>query len=249
MNKSLNKALDIIECFEEKECYSFSELCKKTGQTNATVNRILRTFSNKKFINKDKKTGLYYLGEKFFILGFLLFKNLEFAQIVKPVLEELSNITGETANASILFENYIVFIDTVEGKYSVKMSTKIGRRNTLNCSASGKALISFFTDREIDLILNSINLPKYNENTITNKNEFRKELKRTSELGYAIDNEEEEIGLKCIAGPVFNCNGKVVGAISISGPSRRINNNFELFIKQVKEACSIASKKLGYFKI
>ena len=143
----------------------------------------------------------------------------------------------------------MVFIDTIEGKYSVNMSTKIGNRNYLNSSASGKALIAFLSDEEIDTILKRADLPKINKNTIYDKKEFRNELKKVRAVGYAVDNEEEELGLKCIAGPVFDSTNLCVGAISIAGPSKRIDIDFNNLVDEVKKACLIASKRLGYFKI
>lgn len=247
MIKSLNKALDVIECLSKKDCLTFTEICKNANLPNGTANRIIKTLMNRNFIEKDKINKKYYLGEKIFILGFLLFKNCNFGQIVRPILKEISDNTSETVNASILFENSVVFIDTVEGAYSVKMAAKIGHKNYINVSAAGKALAAFQEKNKIDEILLNARFPKLTKNTINNKKEFKKELERVYQNGYAVDNEEEEIGLKCIAGPVFDSNNKVVGAISISGPNTRIDNNFEKFKEEINKGCIKASKKLGNF--
>jgi IclR family transcriptional regulator, KDG regulon repressor len=240
------RALNILDCFSEEEYLSFSEIGKKTNLSNGTVNRLLNTLISQDFIQKNSDTRFYSLSKKLFLLGFLAFKNFKFSQIIHPILEELTLKSNETSNASILYENALVFIDTVGGKHSVKMDVQIGKKNYIHTSASGKIIVAFLEEKESKDIINRVSLKKITDNTITNKELFIKEIKKAKLDGYAIDNEEEEIGLKCIAGPVFDIQGRVIGSISISGPALRIDENLETFKQEITYFCKKASLKLGY---
>jgi IclR family transcriptional regulator, KDG regulon repressor len=244
--KSIIRAVNILECFLENERLTFKEICRKTNLSNGTVYRILETLIDKNFVSRDSKTEKYLIGKGIFVLGNLALKNYEFEKIAHPVLEELVTNTKETANASIFYDNSIIFIDSVDSPYSIKMNVKIGHKTNINSSASGKAILAYFTEDKIDEVLEYANLPKLTINSITDKELFKKELNEVKINGYALDNEEEEIGLKCVAGPVFNYEGKIEGAISISGLASRVDPSLNEFIAAIKEACSEVSLKMGY---
>ena len=112
--KSVDKALVILDCFYERKKITFSELKELTKFPNGTMSRMLNSLINGDYINKDPKTGLYSLGKKLFILGFTVIKNLDFHKIVHPILEDLGEVTKETANGAIFFDNGIAYIDVVE---------------------------------------------------------------------------------------------------------------------------------------
>ena len=243
--RSVIRALNVLECFLEEEYLSFGGITKRINLSNGTVNRLLKTLITKDFIKKNQETGLYGLGERFFLFGFSALKNFKFNHIVHPILEELTLKTGETSNASIIYDNALIFIDTVSGKHLVKMDTRIGKRNYIHTSASGKIILSYLEEKKTEEILGTIQLKRFTVNTITDKNLFKKEMKQGRIDGCIVDNEEEEIGLKCIAAPVFNFYGSVVGAISISGPTLRINKDICILKKEVIYSCKKASLKLG----
>lgn len=246
--QSIIRAIDILECFLENDKLSFKDICKKSNLSNGTVFRILKTLIDRNFISRDSKSEKYLIGKGIFVLGNLALKNYEFEKIVHPVLEELVTNSKETANASIFYDNSIIFIDSVDSPYSIKMDVKIGQKTNINSSASGKAILAYFPDDKINEILDCVNLPKLTVNSITEKELFKKELIEVRKNGFAIDNEEEELGLKCVAGPVFNYDGKIEGAISISGLASRFDPNLDDFIAAIKRACSEVSLKMGYSK-
>lgn len=246
--KIIYKLMEILNCFIDKEEIRFSELCKITKLSNATISRILNTLIDGEFINKNQKKGLYSLGKKFFILGFSTIKNLDFNKIIGPILEDIVNETKETANAAIFFDNKIVYIDIREGHSSVKMSARVGHSGYLHTTALGKTFLAFMNNTKIEEILKNMNLIQKTKNTITDKNILRQELKKILKEGYAIDNEEDEIDCKCIASPVFDRNKEVVGCISITGPISRINKNESEIIKKLMKYAGLASNKLGYYE-
>jgi IclR family transcriptional regulator, KDG regulon repressor len=244
---SLHRAINVLECFLIGEELSFGEICKKTNLSNGTVYRILQTLLERDYISKNNKLERYTIGKGVYVLGINAIKNYEFEKNIRPALEKLALITKETANASIFYDNSIIFIDSVKGSYSIKMDIKIGKKTYINASAAGKVMLAYFDSEKIDRILNLVSLPKFTVNSITDEASFKKELCNIRKLGYAIDNEEEEIGLKCIAGPVFNYHGGIEGAISISGPTLRIDQNLNNFIDLVIKTCNEISLKLGFF--
>ena len=245
--KSVEKALFILDCFKDIEEIGFNELGKLTGLPNGTLFRIISTLINRDYIYKDASTGLYRLGKKISILGLAAIRNLNFHKIIHSLLQDIARDTRETANAAINVNNEIVYIDIVESPQAIKMLAKIGSRDSIHSTSLGKVLLAFMEKKEQDIVLEKIELVKKTENTITKKETLKREVKNIVKNGYAVDNEENELGCKCIAVPVFDQNKKVVGEISISGPIDRINENLEELIKKIMKYGMIASNQLGYY--
>lgn len=242
--KSVLRAISILECYLDSDKLKFSDITKKTGLSNSTVSRLLTSLIEKDFLTKHN--GDYSLGNIIFILGMTKLSNSIFSKQIHPTLQELASLSEETVNASILYYDGIIYIDKILGIHTLRSDIPIGKKAFFNTSASGKVMLANFKKEKIDEVLNNISLEQKTKNTITDKKLFLKELEKIKDSGYAIDNEEDEIGAKCVAGCVFNSNGDVAGAISISGFSERIDNNLEYFIKLIKKHCNEVSFKLGY---
>ena len=245
--KSIDRTLQILELFSlEKPEWGVTEISKALNIYKSNVHNILTTLVEKGFVMKDSKTDKYKLGIKFFELGSVVIKNLNLRKIAHPYMEKLLKEFNETVHLGILVEGEILSIEQEESGQSLSPRIFIGKRAPLHCTGVGKAIMAYLSEEEIASIVKEKGLKKYTENTITNKEDLKKELEKIREQGYAVDNMEHEEGVRCVASPIRGYTGEVIASMSISGPAFRINeNNISNIAKKVKECCDCISEEMG----
>lgn len=248
--KSVDRALHLLEIMaEEKREVELKELCKKTHINITTLYRLLWTLQNRGFIAQNPHTERYRLGLKLLQLGHAVIDQIELRKIALPFLEKLMEKTGETANLVVLDQGEAVYIDKVESPASLRMFFRIGRQAPAHATGVGRVLLAALPSEKVTEIIKSKGLCKLTENTITSPENLQKELERIRENGFAIDNEECEVGAKCIAAPIRDYTNQVVAAVSISGPSARLSEErLDDLVIVVKETASKISKEIGYFR-
>jgi len=246
--QSIDRALQVLELFSlEKPEWGVTEISKALNIYKSNVHNILSTFAEKGFVKKDSKTDKYKLGIKFFELGSVVIKNMDLRKIAHPYIEKLSKEFNETVHLGILDEGRVVSIEREESDKGLCSHIEIGKRTPLHCTAVGKAIMAYLSEEEINFIIKEKGLEKFTENTITNKEELEKEFLKIRKQGYAVDNMEHEEGVRCVAGPIRDYNGKVIASMSISGPAFRIDeSNIPNIAKKVKEYCDCISEEMGY---
>ncbi len=245
----LERASEILYAFTLSEPEkSLTKLSRETGLNKSTVFRILDTLEVLGWVTRDDKTGLYRLGLGIFELGSRAVKGLDFYNISRPHLEQLVKITGQTVHLGIHDDGKVLYLNKLEtpGTF-ISQPSSIGLRLPLHCTAMGKILLAFAVDEDkIDSIIARQGLKEYTKNTITNKRELLKELEKVKEMGYAIDNEEVQDGLCCVAAPIKEHNCKVVAAISVSGLSTYFNDRRIPFLtNEVVKVAQCVSRDLG----
>ncbi len=249
-NQSVEKVFDIIEIMAKYgEPIRLNELSEKLGMSTPTVYRFLNTLLNKEYVRKDEESSKYYLTLKLKYLTDLMHEQFSISRIVYPYLKLLANKTGETASFVIMENNMAVYVDKCEGSDKmVKSFQRIGYRAPLYCTGVGKVFLSELSDEEKEKIFSDSGpLEKLTENTITDIQELNKELAIIKERGYSYDNEECEIGAKCIAAPLRNFSGKIIASISVSGPSSRMTEDtLENIKKELLKVSKEISKILGF---
>jgi DNA-binding IclR family transcriptional regulator len=165
----------------------------------------------------------------------------------KPYTERLMKTVNEVVHLVIRDENDIVYIDKVEADNTIRMASTIGRRSPLYRTSVGKVILAYLPDKEIESVWENSKIEKMTEYTITDLEVFKRNLKEVEEKGYAVDNEENELGVRCIGAPVFNHTGSVEGAISVSGPTIRVTRDrIEEIANEVKKYAHLISNELGY---
>ena len=186
----------------------------------------------------------YELSLKFFMLGKLVQSRSGFISLIHPYLIELTNKTCEASHFVILEDNFnAVFVDKVDGKLSIRMDSKIGLKRMAHLTATGKVILAF-SDKEIqNNYLANTPFPKITENTIINADDLKNSFNDIVENGYGCDNQESEIGLYCLAAPIFYSK-QLLGAISISGPYDRMKSNKKKLISEIKETAKRLSSTL-----
>jgi len=246
---SVEKAFLIIDAFKKKDELSVTELSGTLGYYPSTVHRFLTTLEYFGYVEQNPDSGKYKLGLKLLELGQLVLNRIDLRQRVRPVLKELANRSGETANLAI-FEDKIeevVFIDQIESPRDIKMGLRVGRITQLHATALGKVIFAHLPNDKIKELLHKKEFLKLTENTTTDPEELYGQLNIVRQSGFAIDNEEAMEGAKCIAAPLRDYTGVVVAAISISAPASRITDeNIDEKVELVKRSALEASLNLGY---
>lgn len=246
--QSVDRTLSILEIVSDyNEGLGITEISEKVRLHKSTVHRLLGTLIYKGFVIQDLTTNKYKVSLKLYELGSKTIENLDILKISKPYTKELMDKLNEVVHLVIRDDDSIVYIDKVEADNTIRMASNIGRRSPIYCTSVGKAMLAFMDEKEVKDIWNKSNLLKLTSKTIIDYGQFRNELDKIRLLGYAEDDEENELGVRCVGAPVFNFRGEIEGAISISGPTIRVTKDKvgEIAVEVKKCAYSI-SKDLGY---
>jgi IclR family KDG regulon transcriptional repressor len=241
--------LDILG--QSPQGISVRDLSTKIKLPKGTTHRLLSSLSYFGYVRQDPKTRNYFLGLKLVEMGNLLLSQLDLRKEAEPFLRDLAERTKETVHMVILDRNEIVYIDKVELDHNpsgLRMASRVGLRNPAHSCAVGKVLLAHLPEEELDHIIKEKGLPKRTENTITNTTQLKDHLNLVRAQGYAIDDEENEKGIRCIAAPVYNEVGKAVAAVSISGPAFQVTKKViqERLKKEVMETALKISQRLGF---
>ncbi|MEW6624491.1 MAG: IclR family transcriptional regulator [Bacillota bacterium] len=247
---SLAKGLKVLASFDynSKEL-SIQEISKKTGIHRTTVHRSIYTLEQEGFVERDDKTGKYRLSVKLFELGNIFASGMELRQCARLPLENLANNNLVSAHLAVRDEWEAIYIDKVEPQESMLRYSRIGKKVPLYCTAIGKILLSGIKVEKIiqGYANSSFSFKKRTPNSIGSIDEVIKEIEAVKRLGYAIDNEEFELGIKCIAAPVLDYNSNVVAAISASGTTSQLSEDKARdLIKKVQETARQISVRLGW---
>lgn len=245
---SVAKAIEIIELLaSSQEELGATEISNSLSYGVSATYHILITLKNCRIIEQNNKTKKYRLGIKLWKIGKMAREQNHLSLLTKPYLEKLRDITGETANLTVLDNEEIVYVAQEESNRLIRMFTKIGARIPLYCSAAGKVLLAFQLKEKQTSIIESLNFNRFTEKTVTDIESLKEELKIIKEKGYAFDDEERELGVSCIAAPIFDFNGEAIAALSISGPTSRFDEaSRESFKRNILEATYEVSKELGF---
>jgi len=248
--KSAQRVLHILEAFSvDHPEYTAAELIEKLSFPQGSIYRFLRILLKNGFLEKNPRTNKFRLGIKMFELGSVVWREMELRKIALPSMEELSRKTGETVHLGVLDGNEVVSIEGMESGQSLRTSLPIGKRVSLHSTGIGKAILSFLSAQWIEKFVTSQRLPQYTSNTITTREHLLDEIEITRQRGYAVDNEENEPGIRCVAAPIRNFSGTVIASMSISGPSFRISKDrIPEFADLVMAICNDISHYLGYRK-
>jgi len=246
--QSLDRAFTIIEIIANtQEPLSLKVITERANLPKPTVYRILSSLEIWGYVDQDDNKS-YKLGTKFMLLGSKVLEGLEITKIARPFLKELNNQTNETIFLGVIDKGRGLYLDKLDSTHSVRLVSRIGSRNYLHSTGLGKCLLSGLDEKEVIQLLNEQGMPAMTENTITEKEVLLQQIRIGREKGFLIDNIENEEGVRCIAAPVKDHKGKVVAAVSISGPLQRITD--EAIEKKLKPALlSTVSKicqALGY---
>jgi DNA-binding IclR family transcriptional regulator len=250
--QTIERASSILDILgQSPQGISIRELSTKIKLPKGTTHRLLSSLSYFGYVRQDLKTRNYLLGLKLVELGQLILSQLDLRKEAELFLRDLAERTKETVHLVFLDRNEIVYIDKVETDQNpsgLKMASRVGLRNPAHSSAVGKVLLAHFSEEELKNFIKEKGLAKRTENTIVDPAQLKDHLKSVRAQGYAIDDEENEKGIRCVAAPIYNEVGKTVAAMSISGPAFRITKKLiqEYLKKEVMETALKISQRLGF---
>jgi len=220
--KSLDRAMGVFEVLSETSGLSLSALSEETGQSPATVYRILVTLEGRGLVDFDASEQVWHIGPAAFVIGARFLRRTNLVDRARPVMRALMEETGETANLGIEKEGAVLFLGQVETSATIRAFFPPGTLSEMHASGIGKALLAHMEDRRLARVLAGVGLQAFTGQTIIDAAALRDDLAGIRARGYAVDNEEKTDGMRCIAAPVFDMTGEAVAGISVSGPTSRV---------------------------
>ncbi len=222
--KSIERALLLVDALaEEPREHSLTELSKKLGWPKSTVHGVLSTLVQYRYAEQSDETGRYRLGIRFFELGIKVGKMWDIRSIAIPYMQKLNTELGEMVQLGTEDRGEMLYLEKLDSTHLIRIVSEIGGRLPIHCTGLGKAILAYMPPLKVKQIIREHGLTSYTANTITHPAALERELQKIREQGYAIDDGEIMLGLRCVAAPIFDGKGQVKYALSISG----IQNNLE----------------------
>lgn len=243
----LTKVLAIFDLLNRsRDGLQLRAIAEQTKLNKSTAYRFLSHLEREGYLVRDN-TGAYLLGPRLVHLGSGSTYQSTIRKVSRPILDALWRETGETVNLAVLDGRDILYLDVIESPHHFRLASPIGMRRPLHCTALGKAVLASQTASFRDELLSTAKLEKLTPHSITKPAELIAELGRIQRRGYALDDEEVELGARCIAAPVLDSSGQVAAGISVSGPTIRMaRNRTSQIAEAVRHAASEISRHLGY---
>jgi IclR family transcriptional regulator, acetate operon repressor len=222
--QAVERAIGLLESMADLgQELGVTDLGRATGLSYGTIHRLLGTLLEHGYVRQNPATRKYALGPRLMRLGDVAGRT--FSTWVRPYLSELMEISGETANLAVLEGDWAVYVAQVASRmHHVRMFTEVGRRVLPHTTAVGKVLLAFRPRVEVEALLDRTGLPPRTPRTVTDRGRFLAELDAVERQGYAVDDGEEEIGVRCLAVPVFGV-GDGVASVSVSAPEGRLGRD------------------------
>lgn len=245
--QSLTRALTLLQRLATSDIgLNLTELSGGVGLAPSTAHRLLNSMRQLDFVDYDEQRGLWSVGVTAFAVGSAYLKKRDFVAQARPFMKQLVAETGETSNLAVLEGDQHVFVGQVECTEVMRMVVQIGSRGALHAAGVGKALLSALDDAEVKAILQRTGLAPMTDRTITSPAALLEELARIRAQGYSVDDEEQVSGLRCVAANIYDENGEAIAAVSISGPSVRVQaDRIPHYSAAVMKAADLITRAIG----
>ena len=245
--QSVDRVLDIIEVLStEHDGIGVTAIANRVGLHKSTAHRLLTTLLSRGYVAKTDE-GNYKIGLKLIEAVSCYINSLELQTEARPYLVQMTGELGLTSHLGVLDKDQVVYIEKMDVVSSVKMYSQIGLRMHAYCSSLGKCLLSNYSKEELNLILKDCSFIRFTGNTIGSLEALHKEMARVRKQGWAIDNEEFELGHRCIGAPIYDYKGDIIAAVSASGPKNLLNDDrIQPVAQYVKKVAMELSRSMGY---
>lgn len=245
---SLAKGIKLLEVpADTGRATGVSELSRALGLDKSTVYRLLTTLKSRGYVEQDPETRKYGVGPRMIAVSSRILGNNDVYLQARPVMKELLQETRETVHLAMLMENQVVYIAQEISPEVVSVSTEIGQREPIHCTAVGKALVAFLTEEELEAVIRHLDFRQYTSRTITDPDRFRAHCRQIRAQGYAVDDEELYPGVRCIAAPIRGYDGSMPASLGISGPATRLQSGVIPWLGRiVMKYAQEVSGRLGY---
>lgn len=245
--RSLTRALTLLRHLAGSgDGMSLTELSEAAGLPPSTTHRLLTTLEAERFVRPDPQGGIWRIGVAAFYVGAAFARSRDKLSLARPYLRRLMEMSGETANLFVESDGEAVCIGQIESRHAMRAITGVGGRVMLHSSAAGKALLAHMEPARRQRVITAMPLSRVTASTITESGRLEGALEGIRSLGYATDDEEHALGLRCVAAPLCNEFGHAVAAISVSGPSARIpSTRLATLGRLVAQAAAEATRDYG----
>ncbi len=250
MSQAAARALQVLEYVSCSGPASLGQIAGDLGFNKSTTHRLLESLVSTGFVSQQPESRLYRCTTKVVQLSGNVLDQLEVRDVARPTLEALASSTAETAHLAVLEDQEIVYIDKVEGRQAMQLSSRVGARGTLHSTALGKTLLAARPEEEWERYLRTRGLVARTSRTITDPERFRAELESVRSRGYAIDDIENEEGIRCVAAPVRDHTGQVTAAVSLAGWTKSMTRRrVTSLARELLDAVAATSAKLGFVEV
>jgi len=240
-------ALDILECFERDSALSLKQIIDISGMTRNRVMRMTGTLEARGYLVRSGASGKFMLGPQILVLGKIMERSFDLVLLARPLLKELSRLTGESASLYVVSGNERLVLAREEGTHDIRYSVFEGQRLPIYAGAGGKVLLAFGPEEIRSRILRKIRFSSLTAQTITEAKTLKAELERIRTTGYAVSRAERAPDAGSIAAPVFGHNRNLMGAIAIAGPVSRVNLKSQpSYLAHVLKTAERLSRQLGW---
>lgn len=222
--KSLDRAMDVFAHLSTMQGCTLSELADDLGQSPATVYRILTTLEGRGLVEFEPAEQRWFVGAEAFLIGARFLRRTSLVERARPILRQLMETTGETANLGLPREAHVLFVSQVETHQSIRAFFPPGTLSPLYASGIGKALLAWMDEGRRATLGASMEYEQFTAHTLTDPAALEADLSETRVRGFSIDREERNLGMHCVAAPVFDLHGEIVAGLSVSGPTTRIEH-------------------------
>ncbi len=226
------------------------ELSQAVGLHKSTVHRLLASLSALGYVTRDTETGNYKLTLRFFVLGSRIVNDMDVLTLARPHLDRLSQLIQEAVHLVVRDGTDIVYIYKVDSNNNtIRLSSRVGLRSPMYCTAVGKSILATMSLREVKRVWENSEITPLTPHTIVELPGLLEQLELVRRQGYAMDNEENELGVRCVGAPLLGFDGKAMGAVSISAPLARMDDErVAQLVVHLLETKRLISEQAGYLK-
>ncbi|MDH3500395.1 MAG: IclR family transcriptional regulator [Acidimicrobiia bacterium] len=244
---SVTNAARLLKQFSNKDReLGVSELSRRLELGKSTVHRLVTTLTAEHLLSQDPETGKYRLGLAMYDLGSAVASHLDLHEAVIVPMERLRNLTKETVQVSVLDGRDVVYVERLDSPNTLRLFLEVGRRNAAHSTSTGKVLLAYLPEHELNQVLDGWILEPKTDATIVRRDLLVRQLKGIRSRGYAKNLNESETGVLSVAAPIRDRSGRVVAAMSVAGPDSRMEPAMTEMTQGVIEAAAMASRRLGY---
>jgi DNA-binding IclR family transcriptional regulator len=243
----ISKVLRILEALQGSSSgLALKAICDLTGIHKSTAHRFLKHLERERYLIRTE-AGAYLIGPRLSQMAARANHGATLQGVARPILWELWKSTQETVNLAVLDQGTVLYVDVIESPHEFRLSSRVGTRRSLHVTALGKALAAFLPAELRENILNTITFQSATPRTIMNLLQFRQELEKIRQQGYAVDDEEAVQGARCVSAPILNSDSEPIGAVSVSGPVTRVSpDQVAVLAGAVMSAARAISAAMGF---
>lgn len=245
--QSVDRALLLIETLaEDDEGYRLTDLAIRTGLSPSTIHRLLTTLEKRRFVQFDREQSIWHIGAQSFAVGSTFARRRNFLTQAMPYLRKLRDQTRETANLAVVDDGAMVILTRVESREIIRSVNKVGGRAPMVASGLGKALLSTYPEEDVFAVIRREGMPRLTSKSIIRAGDLCKSLQDIRHRGYSVDDEEAQIGLRCVSAVVYDDRAEPLAAISVSGKASRVpDDRLPVLGKFVQEVAAELTNALG----